>query len=92
MSELEAMRHRIQDLDRALVEAMAERVEVARRIGELKRAAGEAALAPGQEAAVIRRAVEWARERGLPTEPVRQVFWTVVGMCRGEQIDGGGSR
>jgi hypothetical protein len=34
---------------------------------------------------VIRRAVVAAREKDLPTEPVRQIFWHIVGLSRRAQ-------
>lgn len=85
--EVAAVRRRIEELDRTILEAMAERAEAARRIGELKRGAGAATLDPSREAAVIRGAVEAAREMGLPEEPVREIFWTLVGLCRSAQLE-----
>lgn len=84
---LEALRHRIEAVDRELVEKIAERASLARRIGAVKRAASSATLDPGREAAVIRRAVETARGHGLPEEPVRELFWTLVGLCRAAQME-----
>jgi chorismate mutase len=81
------LRDRIAGLDRALLESFAERVELARRIGGLKRRAGGATLDPTREAAVIRQAVETARALGLPEEPVRDIFWTLVGLCRSAQVE-----
>lgn len=82
-----ALRQRIEALDRAVLEAVADRVELARRIGEAKRSREAATLDPGREAAVIRRAVQTGRELGLPEEPVRQLFWTLVGLCRAAQLE-----
>ena len=59
----------------------------ARRTGELKRAAGLPILDPTREAAVIRRVDAAAREAGLPPEPIREVFWQIVGMSRRAQED-----
>lgn len=86
-AELERLRREIEALDARIIEAVARRVDLARRIGELKRADRSAALDPEREAAVIRRAVADARERGLPTEPVRELFWTLMGLCRSEQLE-----
>lgn len=87
-AEVAALRDRIQAVDTSLVELVAERLELARRIGGLKRRRSSATLDPGREAAVIRHAVEVGREHGLPEEPIRELFWTVVGLCRSAQIDG----
>ena len=85
--DVAGLRRRIEALDRSLLEAVAERVELARRIGDAKRSSEAATLDPGREAAVIRRAVETGRELGLPEEPVRQLFWTLVGLCRTAQLE-----
>ncbi|MDX1674396.1 MAG: chorismate mutase [Longimicrobiales bacterium] len=87
MSDVAELRNRIQAIDRELLELVAERVSVARRIGANKRERESATLDPGREAAVIRHAVERGRALGLPEEPVRQLFWTVVGLCRSAQIE-----
>ncbi|MGK7311477.1 MAG: chorismate mutase [Candidatus Longimicrobiales bacterium M2_2A_002] len=81
------VRVRIEALDRRLLELVAERVELARRAGAVKQRAEAATLDPGREAAVIRHAVETGRSLGLPEEPVRQLFWTLVGLCRSEQLE-----
>lgn len=85
--DVDFLRQRIEALDRTLLETVADRVELARRIGESKRRREAATLDPGREAAVIRRAVETGRELGLPEEPVRQLFWTLVGLCRAAQLE-----
>lgn len=85
--DIAALRARIEELDRALVEQVAERVDLARRIGEIKRATGSATLDPEREAAVIRRAVETARQHRLPAEGVREIFWSLMALCRGAQME-----
>jgi chorismate mutase len=82
-------RERIGAIDGELVRLVAERVALAREIGRSKRDAGTATLDPAQEAAVVRRAVERARSLGLPDEPVREIFWGLVGMCRAAQLEEG---
>lgn len=81
-------RARIEAVDRRLLGLVAERVALARRVGTLKRRADAATLDPGREAAVIREAVETGRDLGLPEEPVRQLFWTLVELCRSAQMEG----
>ncbi len=87
MSDLAELRAEIEALDRAIVERVAERVELARRIGALKRERGAGDLDPEREAAVIRRAVETARAHGLPAEGVRELFWSLMALCRGAQME-----
>ncbi len=84
--ELAELRRRIEEIDREIVTAVADRLDVARRIGALKRDAHGATLVPEREAAVIRRAVESAREHGIPAEPARDLFWTLIGLCREGQL------
>ena len=84
---VEELRSRIEAVDREILEQIAERVRLARAIGAEKQERDGATLDPSREAAVIRRAVQTGRELGLPEEPVRQLFWTLVGLCRGVQLE-----
>lgn len=86
-TELGRLRSRIEALDGEIIAAVAERVEVARRIGALKSRDGASTLDPEQEAAVVRRAVEAGRRRDLPGEPVRELFWTLVSLSRSAQLE-----
>jgi len=84
-AELDRLRSEIDAVDRSIVDAFAERVRIARRIGDLKEEAGQPVLDPSREAAVVRRAAERAREAGLDEEAVREVFWKLVGLSRRTQ-------
>ena len=84
-TELDRLRAEIDAVDRSIVDAFTERVRIARRIGDLKEAAGQPVLDPSREAAVVRRAAERAREAGLDEEAVREVFWRLVGLSRRTQ-------
>lgn len=85
--DLAALRGRIEELDRSIIAQVAERVATARRIGQLKRDQGTGTLDTEREAAVIRRAVETARAHGLPAEGVRELFWSLMSLCRGVQME-----
>jgi chorismate mutase len=85
---LRALRREIEEVDHALVELIARRVRLARRVGPLKRALGLPVLDPPREAAIVRRAAELAREAGIGGEDAREVFWRVVGLCRRAQLEG----
>lgn len=87
-AELDRLRRQIEAIDRQLVTLIAERVEMARRTGRAKRAAGAPLLDPQREAAVIRRASALAADAGLDTEDVREVFWHLIGLCRRAQEEG----
>jgi chorismate mutase len=85
LAELAVCRASIEALDGRLVALLAERVAHGRRTAELKRAAGLPLLDPKREAEVIRRVGVSAREHGLPTEAVREIFWHVIGLSRRAQ-------
>jgi chorismate mutase len=87
LTELAACRDEIERVDSEIIALLGRRVVLGKRTGALKRAAGLPILDPGREAAVIRRVSETAREAGLPAEPVREIFWQIVGMSRRAQED-----
>jgi chorismate mutase len=57
-------------------------------MGTHTRAGGLPTLDPAREAEVIRRAASIAREHGLPDEKVRDIFWHIIGLSRGAQLEG----
>lgn len=83
--ELARLRAEVERIDRALIGLVAERVRIAREVGEAKRALGLPTLDPAREAAVVRRAGTLAREAGLPDEDVRYIFWHLIGLARRAQ-------
>ena len=85
VDDLARLRAEIERVDRAILELIAERVRLARAVGDAKRAAGVPTLDPAREAAVIRRASAQARELGLADEAVREVFWHIIGLSRRAQ-------
>ena len=85
LSELAVCRNEIERIDNEIISLLAERLVLGKRTGELKRVAGLPILDPTREAAVIRRVTTAAREAGLPPEPIREIFWQIVGMSRREQ-------
>src|SRR5262245_50558282 len=85
LEELTRCREEIERIDRDIIALLARRLTLGKRTGELKRDAGLPILDPTREAAVIRRVTEEAREAGLPPEPIREVFWQIVGMSRRAQ-------
>ena len=88
-ADLARLRGQIEAVDRGIIGLIAERVELARRVGPLKQALGMPILDPPREAAIVRRAGELAREAGLHDEDVRYVFWHLVGLCRRVQLEEG---
>ena len=88
LTELAQCRDEIERIDNELIVLLSRRLALGKRTGELKRAAGLPILDPTREAAVIRRVSEAARTAGLPSEPVREMFWQIVGMSRRAQEQG----
>jgi chorismate mutase len=87
LTTLAQCRDAIEEIDRRIVALIAERTAIGRRTAALKRGAGQPILDPQREAEVIRRAVATAREHDLAIEPVREIFWHVVGLSRRAQLD-----
>ena len=86
LAELADCRTQIEEIDLKLIALLAERVALGQRTRVLKQAAGLPILDPQREAEVIRRAVVGgARATDLPIEPVRQIFWHIVGLSRRAQ-------
>jgi chorismate mutase len=86
-ADLSRHRAEIERIDRALIDLIRERVSAARGTAAAKRAAGLPTVDPSQEAAVIRRAAALARDAGLRAEDVRDVFWKLVALTRGAELE-----
>lgn len=84
-AELHACRTQIHDIDRAIIDLLARRVAIGRRIGQLKRDAGLPVLDPAREAEVIRAVGEMAREANVSSEHTREIFWRIVALSRQAQ-------
>jgi chorismate mutase len=82
LAELARCRDEIERIDNEIVGLLARRLALGKRTGDLKRDAGLPILDPTREAAVIRRITGVARDAGLPTEPMREIYWQIVGMSR----------
>jgi chorismate mutase/prephenate dehydrogenase len=82
---LDSLRDRILEVDEALVELVGERRTLVLEIGRLKAGMGLPVLDPSREAAVVRRAAELARKRGVDQELTRDVIWRIMASAREEQ-------
>jgi len=82
---LGALRERIHEVDRALVKLVGERRELVLEVGRLKSELDLPVLDPPQEARVVRRAAELARELGVDEELVRDVVWRIMASARDAQ-------
>jgi chorismate mutase len=82
LAQLRACREDLENVDREIIALIGKRLTLARRTAGLKRAASLPILDPKREAVVIRNAVSHARKLSVPEEPVREIFWHIVGMSR----------
>jgi chorismate mutase/prephenate dehydrogenase len=85
LERLDSLRDRILEVDEALVELIGERRALVLEIGRLKAGMGLPVLDPSREAAVVRRAAEMARKRGVDEELTRDVIWRIMASAREEQ-------
>ena len=83
--KLEALRSQIEKLDRQLVELIGRRRELAIEVGRVKQTLGLPVLDPQQEAKVVRRAAEIAREFSVDEELTRDVIWRIIAAARDAQ-------
>ena len=83
---LTRLRVDIEAVDRDLIKLIARRMELARQVGAVKRAAELPALDPDREAAVLSRVGEFAREQGASEEDVRELFRHIIDMSRRVQL------
>jgi chorismate mutase/prephenate dehydrogenase len=86
---LDGLRWRILEVDEALIELVGERRALVLEIGRLKAQMGLPVLDPSREAAVVRRAAELARKRGVDEELTRDVIWRIMASAREEQEGSG---
>ncbi len=82
---IDEIRAGIEALDDALVELVARRLRLSALAGAGKRSAGRPVLDPGREAAVVARAAASGRSLGIPEEGLRDLFWTLIRLCRTAQ-------
>jgi chorismate mutase len=84
-NDLERLRARLVEIDEELVRLVGERLESVLAIGRYKAERGLPVLDPGQEAKVIRRAAQMAREAEVDEEMVRDIIWRIMAAARDAQ-------
>ena len=82
---LEKLRSQIEQLDRELVALIGRRRDLAIEVGKRKQTLGLPVMDPQQEAKVVRRAAEIARELGVDEELTRDVIWRIIAAARAVQ-------
>jgi chorismate mutase len=82
---LERLRGEIRALDEELIALVGRRRDLVLEVGEAKAELGQPVLDPSQEAKVVRRAAELARELGVDEELTRDVVWRIIASARDAQ-------
>lgn len=86
MPGVDELRAAIADTDRDIVALIALRLDLVRTLAGEKTRCGVPTADPAREAAVLRSVASCARSAGLAEEPVREVFWCLIEMCRTAQL------
>jgi chorismate mutase/prephenate dehydrogenase len=84
-ARLSDLRSRIVELDDELIRLVGRRRDLVLEVGEVKVLLDLPVLDPPQEARVVRRAAERARELGVDQELVRDVIWRIIAAARQAQ-------
>ena len=74
MKDLTSLRTEIDQLDKQLWTIIGKRVDVARAVGEWKRAHGEAILQPQRYQTVVKNCIATGQQYGLSEKLVREVM------------------
>jgi chorismate mutase/prephenate dehydratase len=84
--ELETLRHQIDDIDNAILNHLARRVETIRKIIDLKTNSGEEVFVPEREAQILNR-LKKSAGNNLTFEEVENVFLPILSVCRSRQSE-----
>jgi len=74
VKDLQALRDALDAVDRKILDALAERLSLVQRVGELKQGGGKIVRDPAREEALLGRLVQLGRERGLEPFFVTRIF------------------
>lgn len=85
---LDRLRAELDQVDTALVDALARRLEVVGRIGESKAGTGARVRWPDREREVLSRVAETARERGVDPGLVQRLYREIVAHAVDRQVAG----
>ncbi len=84
-ARLQALRERLDEIDTAIVDAIAERQAVVAEIGELKQNEGSPLRHYAREREVIERGMARAREQGVSERVAREILETLIHHSLGKQ-------
>ena len=74
MKDLSSLRAEIDQLDKQLWEIIAQRMDIAREIGEIKRTHNEPIVQTQRYQQVLDQCLQCAREKGISEDTVREVM------------------
>ena len=74
MKDLSSLRAEIDQLDKQLWEIIAQRMDIAREIGEIKRTHNEPIVQTQRYQQVLDQCLQWGREKGISEDTVREVM------------------
>ncbi len=85
MSELAALREKVDAIDDQILRDIVQRVKVCRAIGELKKQQGKPVQDLSREIAVFKRARERAELLKLDPDQIERLYREIVNMCSAVQ-------
>lgn len=84
-ARLQALRGEIDVVDQQLVGLIAQRIEIARKIGEVKRALHKPIIDPKREAEVIRQFVNKASVQGIEQQAATDIIKRLIAAARASE-------
>ena len=84
--EIEGLRKEINKLNEEIVERISQRVEVAVRIGSVKKRYGQPIVDAGREAKVYEQIRELARRHHLDGVGLERIFREIISLCTEAQL------
>ncbi len=84
--ELDALRSRIDAVDRNIIALAAERLALVRDVAEAKRAAGSPVFDRGRERAILERAADHGTSAGVPPEVARRLIGALIDASQQQQV------
>lgn len=79
--EIEVLRNEINRLNKEIIDKLAERVNVAKHIGEVKTKYGKPIVDLSREEKVYEKIRDLAKDKGLDPEDVTQIFKAIIRLC-----------
>lgn len=86
--EITELREEINGLNAEIVEKLAQRVEVARGIGEVKKRHGLPIVDAAREERVLEQVKELAAAHGIDADGAGRVFREIINLCTEAQLEG----